>query len=186
MMWLLRASIGYDLAKVYGIGYSPSSNRVILPVNSMDGELVAFLARATDKQSPKYIAKYKQENANAVFTSLHKEGSPYDLVVAEDCLSAIRIGRYNTARSLLGTSADEGKVMSLLEGLPKLPRIAVWLDGDKAGKTGRNKLVRQLVLQGAEVRTITTPKDPKLYTNAEIERILHGSRHGASAVDAVP
>jgi DNA primase len=184
MLWLLRASIGYDLARVYGIGYSPKSNRVILPVHELDGELVAFIARATDNQQPKYIAKYKQGNIDAVFTSLHKEGSPFDLVVTEDCLSAIRVGRFNTARSLLGTSADAGKIMSLLAGLPRLPRIAVWLDGDKAGKNGRNKLVRQLVLQGAEVKRINTPKDPKMYTNAEIERIIHGARYGAVEVDA--
>ncbi|AUZ94731.1 DNA primase [Agrobacterium phage Atu_ph03] len=133
------------------------------------------MARATDNQKPKYIAKYKYDDMDAVFTSLIKENSPYDLVVAEDCLSAIRIGRYNTARSLLGTSSGQGKVMSLLQGLPKVPRIAVWLDGDKAGRKGRNSLARQLELLGAEVTKITTPKDPKAYTNAEIERILHGN-----------
>lgn len=169
MIWLLKAAVGYDLARQYGIGYSPKLDRVVLPVHE-EGTLVAFVARATDKQQPKYIARYKND-PSAVFTA-GTGGGRFDCVYTEDMLSAIRVGRYNLTRSILGTAADEGRSVSLLQGLPAVPRVAVWLDGDKAGRKGRDKLARRLSLIGAEVTKINTPKDPKLYSNREIQEIL--------------
>lgn len=172
-IWLLKASIGFDVAGRYGIGYSPKLDRVIIPI--MDsGELVAFTARAVDTQ-PKYIARYKY-GSSAVFTSLPDVRGLFDLVVMEDQLSTIRVGRYNLSRSLLGTSADGETAMALLKGIEDPHSIALWLDGDKAGKKGRDAVARRLGLLGLNVTKITTPKDPKLYTNREIQEILADAR----------
>lgn len=170
---MLLSSIGYDLSKQYGIGYSARTNRVIIPIYDND-ELVAFLSRATDNTQPKYIVRYKH-GTSAIFQTKPVQG-PFDAVITEDCLSAIRVGRYNQAVSILGTSSAADKTMSLLKSVPKLQSAAVWLDGDKAGRKGRDKVATQLSLMGVEVTKITTPKDPKLYTNAEIKEILYNAR----------
>lgn len=174
MLWLLLSSIGYDLAKQYGIGYSAKTNRVIIPIYD-NNELVAFLSRATDNTQPKYIVRYKNDTVSTVFRSLPATG-PFDVVITEDCLSAIRVGRYNQAVSILGTASAADKTMSLLKSVPNMQSAAVWLDGDKAGRKGRDKVATQLSLMGVEVTKITTPKDPKLYTNAEIKEILYNAR----------
>lgn len=51
-------------------------------------------------------------------------------------------------------------------------KIGVWLDGDKAGRVGREKVARSLSLVGAEVVHIRTPLDPKYYSDREIRGIL--------------
>lgn len=168
---------------MYGIKYSPRMNRIVLPIYK-DGALVAYLLRAVGKDSPKYIAKYKGDKNVCFHAECTKRGQSYDLVVVEDMLSAMRVAYCNTARSILGTASSIEVVMPLLEGLPKLPKIAVWLDPDNAGKKGRFDLARQLRLLGAEVTVIVTDKDPKYYANDEIKEILGYVGPSPTEVDA--
>ena len=189
--WLLKAGIGFDLQRKYGIGYSEKTNRVILPVYK-GTELIAFTARATDGTKPKYIARHKDGHENGYFASdpalvLGTDSvRGFDLVVVEDILSAIRVGRLVRTIALLGTSS-RGKIDGLWKdfGLHSNPTIAVWLDGDKGGRKGRNALARDLALQGANVIRINTPLDPKRYSNREIREILRDRLNPAQA-DEVP
>ena len=109
-----------------------------------------------------------------------------DLVLVEDILSAARVGRIARTVSILGTNAGQvlDRIWSDL-GLRDNPTIVVWLDGDKAGRKGRNALARALSLQGANVLTITTPLDPKKYSYREIREILRDRLSDATA-DEVP
>lgn len=177
--WQLKAGIDTAQGQHYGFGFDPKSNRVIVPVYE-DGVLVAFTARAVDKQTPKYIARYKEGYENAIFTSdpalmlpaAVLDGiPPYDLLVTEDVLSAIRVGRHVLSRSILGTTAKE-KTARVLAGLRDNPTVGVWLDGDRAGRKGRDRVAVDLSLQGATIIKITTPLDPKRYSNREIKEIL--------------
>lgn len=142
--------------------------------------LVAFTARAADKQTPKYIARHKDGHESATFTSdpaLSLPADvlvglpPYDLIVTEDILSAVRTGRLILSRSILGTTTT-GKGLGVLRQLRANPHVAVWLDGDKAGRKGRDKVATDLSLLGAHITKITTPLDPKRYSNREIKEIL--------------
>lgn len=124
----------------------------------------------------------KQKDSSVVFKSDEAQRLssdvvyPYDLVVVEDALSAIRVGKFVPAVALLGTTVrdKEHTVLSharVSEGRTN-PRVAVWLDGDKAGRKGRENVARKLSLVGAEVSRINTDKDPKRYTDREIRRLL--------------
>ena len=74
--------------------------------------------------------------------------------------------------SPLGTTINglESRVLEA-SGVPS-PRVAVWFDGDKAGRKGRDKTIRRLQLFGCSVTPINTPKDPKEYSMREIKEIL--------------
>ena len=191
--WLLRAGIPLALAEKYGIGFSAKLDRVVLPVYR-DKELIAYTMRSTTDK-PKYIERQQDETAifySRAETILEPEqvgDYGLDLVVTEDILSAIRVGRIVPAAALLGTSVSSGKVHSLLND-PSLrskeclvevnqnhvPRIGIWLDADKAGRTAARRLESRLELQGCSVLRIRTDKDPKRYSNREIKEILNGDR----------
>ena len=179
-VWLYRASISAELARHYGFGYSGSLRRVVLPVYR-DNALIGFTARSTINVKPKYIERMVSPSGS-IFVSdpsvlLPDSGdcvrdAGYDLVLTEDILSAVRVGRIaRRTVALLGTSANAEQLAAILKGVR---RIAIWLDPDKAGRTAGHKLSRTLQLQGFSVQSIRTERDPKFYSNAEIRRILNG------------
>jgi DNA primase len=179
-VWLYRASISAALARHYGFGYSGSLRRVVLPVYR-DNALIGFTARSTINAKPKYIERMATQSGS-VFVSdplllLPDSGdcvrdAGYDLVLTEDILSAVRVGRIaRRTVALLGTSANAEQLAAILKGVR---RIAIWLDPDKAGRTAGHKISRTLQLQGFSVQSIRTERDPKYYSNAGIRRILNG------------
>lgn len=179
-VWLYRAGVSHAVAKHYGFGYSAELRRVVLPVYK-DGKLAGFTARSTINERPKYIERMVDGNALFVAdpaialptTDDWPKGSGPDLVLTEDILSAVRVGR--CARyvvSLLGTSASAHQVSSILRRLPQNAQITVWLDPDKAGRSAAYDLQRTLRLQGYEVSLVKSNKDPKYYSNREIRRLL--------------
>lgn len=194
-VWLLKGGISNLLQKAYSIGYSPYYQRVVIPVYK-DGELDAFIARSLTGEKPKYIAKMRNPS-NALFVSDTKLQfrtdeaqalrSKMDFVITEDILSAIRVGRFVPAGAILGTSASDGvlsRIRSCIKGRqvgsslawwePQADdsRIAVWLDPDRAGRTGANKLRKALDLAGVQSTYISSGRDPKLLSDREIARIL--------------
>lgn len=176
-VWLYRAGISTALAKHYGFGFSPSLRRVVLPVYR-DSALVGFTARSTIGAKPKYIERMVSPSS-AIFiadtatalpaTEDWPEGSGPDLVITEDILSAVRVGRLvRRCVSLLGTSANAYQ----LEHTEGCETIAVWLDPDRPGRVAAHKLERTLALQGYKTKRIRTEQDPKYYSNREIRRLL--------------
>lgn len=193
-VWLLKGGISQALATAYGIGYSPYYQRVIIPVLK-DGELDAFIARSVTGERPKYIAKMRNpENALFISDSKMSHTTPeyqearnaFDLVITEDVLSAIRVGRFTTSAALLGTSLSSS-VLSQLEKSLRLRRtnalawwepqedsvrVAVWLDPDKAGRRGASKIESRLSMVGWSVRRISSSADPKRLSDRDIAQIL--------------
>jgi DNA primase len=177
-VWLYKAGISAALAKHYGFGFSPSLKRVVLPVYR-DSTLIGFTARSTIGAKPKYIERMASPSG-AVFAADPATRLPDgdacsdtdgpDLVLTEDILSAVRVGRIaRRCVALLGTSANEYQ-LEATAGCAK--SIAIWLDPDRAGKKAAYKLNRTLSLQGYETVTIRTEQDPKRYSNREIRSIL--------------
>lgn len=108
-----------------------------------------------------------------------------DVVVVEDALSAIRVGRIAPAVAVLGTSIEGREVQVIGKPGDRPRRVVVWLDGDKAGQQAKLKFKRRLELMGADVQLVVTPKDPKRYSNRQIQELLL-DRFGTAAHDAVP
>ena len=167
MLWYLKAGISPELARSYGIGYSPDMQRVVLPVYGLDGELDAVQMRST---SPFIKPKYLNPAGPKVSAAIFMSGPPTGVtVVVEDILSAIKVGRLTHSTSVLGTTFTDARVAKIAE---HNHTVVVWMDNDKAGRKGRLTAVRQLLLQGIEVYRVRTPDDPKSYSLDEIQEHL--------------
>jgi DNA primase len=176
-VWLYKAGVGHTVSKHYGFGYSPSLRRVILPIYK-DGVLQGYTARSTINERPKYIEKVVEPSAT-VFVSDPSIALPWsgdgllgtvpDVLLCEDILSAVRVGRHvRLSIALLGTSATPRQLsLSDVRGT-----VGIWLDPDKAGNKGAKAIQRSLSIQGYETKLIRSAKDPKYYSNREIRRLL--------------
>jgi DNA primase len=171
MLWYLKYGIDPELAASYGIGYSPSYERVILPVLD-DGELIAVQMRAVEPwHKPKYLNPTGPKVAAAVFMSAEPTGIT---VVVEDILSAIKVGKVAHATSILGTSMTDQRA----NRIARLNHTAiVWMDNDRAGREGRLSASRQLRLLGMRVFEVRTDSDPKTYSIEEIKKHLRSMKH---------
>lgn len=160
-VWLSRGGVNTALAMKKGIVYSPSLNRVCIPV-VFNGEYQGYSARRLkDDGSPKYLHRQKDREK---FIYSCPAGTD-SVVLVEDILSAIRVGEYTSAVAVQGTSLTD----TLLEYLTQhYTSFIIWLDNDNRHvKLNQAKMLRQLQLYG-DVRIIKTDKDPKEMTDAEI------------------
>jgi hypothetical protein len=180
-VWFLKGGVNTDMAAFYRMGFSPTLNRVVLPVYE-GTRLNAYICRALNGEKPKYIAFYMNGVSNAVFktdtsTMLPAEflgdtaGLP-DYCITEDILSAVRCGRIVRSRALLGTAIRNAGDL----GIPQGSTVAVWTDPDKAGYVALVKQARRLDLEGIKVRLIRSERDPKYYSNQEIKEYLTDRR----------
>lgn len=177
-LFLLKAAVDHVLARQYGIGYSPSVERVIIPIYHK-GVLDGYTARSVQGK-PKYIERARTPGSLVFIAdrapplpTAAELGNRYDLVLVEDALSAIRIGRNCTSQvcALMGTSLNPAQsARTVLRDGGRA--VAIWLDPDRAGQAAARTIETQLRLQGHDVTVIRSRADPKLLTNREIREHL--------------
>ena len=174
VLWFLKSGVPLDIAKAYRFGYSEALARVVMPVWDNQESLIAVQSRAVyDNQQPKYLNKTGGDK-NPIFESddSYLLGDPIaeGLVMTEDILSTVRVGRLLPSFSTLGTSLCSKVAVRASTGL-ETP-IYIWYDGDEAGVKGARKAAKTLELIGQDYRIVKTEKDPKEYNNEEIESII--------------
>jgi 5S rRNA maturation endonuclease (ribonuclease M5) len=160
------------------IGYSPSWDRVILPVYE-DGKLVYWQGRALRKDTEKYISAKAHPKVMAWKIGNLPTGGDDKLIIVEDYLSAIKVSRYCDAVALLGTSPD---IDCLSERLHNYKSVGVLLDPDMAGINKAYELAKRLslVARGNVVQltaaTEATCKQPKEMSDEMLKGIVSGLR----------
>ena len=180
MIWLLKAGISMAVARQYDIGWSDSLQRVVLPVYRKSAGQQPILeyvqCRSIDPRvKPKYLNKYGTGVSSVVAVSQNireqtgTAGAGGSIVVVEDILSMIRVGKIHPAVSILGTTLTDGRIHRISE---LCSSVILWLDGDYAGRLGAKKAEQKLSLMGIPCSTLHTSKDPKFYSNREIREIL--------------
>ena len=166
MLILLKASITPYMARQAGFGWTPRYQRVVLPVYDADEQLVYYQARAVlQGQTPKYLNP-RIDRAPILYCRRHLSNINKSVIVTEDILSAERVYQAQTRAdtvSILGTKIT----LQQANKLSKYAHVIMWLDSDKAGRSGDLKISKLLELT-TRVSTICTPKDPKLLTNMQI------------------
>jgi hypothetical protein len=166
--WVNKYGIQADyLSARFDFGYSPSYNRLIMPVYE-NGRLVFWQGRGLSSTSPKYLSC--QAHNKVVFEALSLSKKITTAVVCEDILSAIKC--YLTfdskvdAFALLGTSAD---INVLRKKLDHYAVVHLFLDADRPGKMASTELTKRLSLVlPALVIDHTLPKQPKEMTPTEL------------------
>lgn len=149
-----------------GIGWSDSLQRIVIPVYSTDGELLYFQCRAVHKgQLPKYSNPSREKSS-----LLYMAGWGYSkqrVVVTEDILSCIRVGKHIPAACILGTKTSDEQAGILSQ----FKHVTYWLDNDDAGHRGARAGTAKLRL-ATHADSIHSQHDPKEYSDREIRQYL--------------
>lgn len=170
-----RFGIDPATCKKYGIKYceyyskkgTRFRNRIVFPLFH-EGEQVGLQARATMlDDEPKYLTAGTKEH---LFWTHPKEKG--EIVIVEDILSAIKVGKVKPAVALLGTSISDERLLTLAENYDT---IYIWLDGDGPGKRAAQKLHDKLILYTDNLYRIETKEDPKCVFSKDIQSLLNTS-----------
>lgn len=134
--------------------YSPSIDRHIF----QDGSY--WEARSVIGKQPKTLS-----HGDKPFI-LFGSGDP--IIVVEDVVSAIKVGRVCTAIPLFGNSLPPEWMVRIAKLRPQ--HVGIWLDSNMVGQS--RKLVKKFNLLAPISGTIETELDPKCYSTEQIKEIL--------------
>lgn len=155
----------------FGIFWSNERQRIIFPYYIGDGiqkaQMLSAWARSLTRE-PKWLFWGDSKTKSRLLASTTRR--ILNLVIVEDVVSAIRLNRFAHVLSLGGTALSDAAEF-YVECYKSDQPVIVWLDGDQAGKRSAEKIRKQLKF-GTEVKIISTPKDPKAYTDQELYDIL--------------
>lgn len=170
LTWLYDYGIHDSEIRDFGFGYSKQLDRLILPVWDEEGNLLYWQGRnlgKVTKENPKYI-NVKSAGRDVFFTRKIDKfcGS---VVLVEDILSAIRVGRQVDCMALLGSYIPDSTSVKVRDYV----RVFIWLDPDKLKDSIKytNKLA---VLSGTQIKPIMSQRDPKEYSDYKIYEYLTG------------
>lgn len=165
-LWLYKAGITEARWREFGFGYSEIYDRVIMPIFE-NNKLVWFQCRALHHgQKPKYIQPAR-DRSNIMFSVGCNNTDLRRVIVVEDILSAVRVGKHTPTKSLLGTKVTTQQAAAL----GKYSEVITWFDPDTAGRKGANKIRRTIGLI-TEVRNVSSSRDPKELSDSEITKCL--------------
>ena len=162
-------------------------NRVVFPIHSVSGRVIAFGARTLLKEKSETVAKYVNSKESEIYV---KNKSLYGIWFAKqeiarkdkcflvegylDVLSMHQLGIKNVVASS-GTSLTDGQI-SLISRFTQ--NVTVMYDGDSAGVHASLRAIGMLLKAGMNVRLLFIPDgdDPDSYarkhTLAEVETFI--------------
>jgi hypothetical protein len=160
---------GWDWVRKYGLTaeqliknnvlYSPSRNQVIFTFPPTE----LWQARNFDRE-PKYLTSGPHDAILPIYSQSEADA----IVLAEDCLSAIKISYVGCdSMPLLGSSLSSSKLSRIAKTYRNL---VVWLDHDKGSEA--HKIARRASLLGMQARVVHTELDPKDYRYGQIREYL--------------
>lgn len=166
---------GLTIKRESGGYYDRFSGRVIFPVHSLSGRVIAFGGRTlrTDKKTAKYLNSPESE-------IYHKSDSLYGIFFAKkaitqenrcilvegytDVISMHQAGIANVVASS-GTSLTEGQIKLIKRFTPN---VTVLYDGDSAGIKASLRGIDMLLKEGLNVRVVLLPdgEDPDSFARS--------------------
>lgn len=169
--WVWKAGITDGEINDIPIYYSDAILRCVLPVYDMGRNLVSYQTRRVFREdtAPKYIT-YGDNSSIIQFGDSNGEL----LVIVEDYLSGVRVGRHTPCLVLNGTSLQGHHLKWILyKGYTK---FLLFLDDDNATvKKNQVKIKQTLDMIGNCMIYHSNGKDPKEHTDTELKEIIDGS-----------
>jgi len=178
--WLSQFTIGIVEVARYGLSERGFDRYgLYFPVRGVDGDYRGYLRRSLEERTqesgeelsgPKWLTRCPP--GEVYLSSPWRRNKIVFLV--EDAPSVIRLGKngYN-ALGLLGTSIRKEQLPNIMKLLVRAmpPKVVVALDPDATFKA--KKIAGDLTTYWQGVKAITTTKDPKWWTDEEIERAVN-------------
>lgn len=163
--WLKKYGITDDEIQFYGICWNPSTDSLVFPMKQ-DGVIKLTNERyfGSNIKHPKYLTYGQKTKLHTFIVSPHHNGH---LVIVEDPVSYIKVGRLASSLPLLGATIPTS-VHKWAVG--KFKSVRVWLDIDKATRSfiEASKFSQYI----PDTRSILTEYDPKEYSTEQIKFIL--------------
>ena len=167
---------GYDITKdeclIHDITWSESLQGIVFPFYTTDEKkqvwVQGYQVRNFVKGRPKYTTMGPKDDI--YWWQGRQHAAKRGIILVEDCVSALKLGRQACALPLLGSSLPRRKQIDLYKTSDKL---FFWLDEDMAATS--YKYAEQCAAQGYETQVIVTPEDPKWYDDSDITEILTGA-----------
>jgi len=163
--WLKFHQITDKEIEEHRMGWSESQRLLIFPLFNGNGELVAWQGRSFDPSKKiKYISHgpiHKLRHFVGISSSVDNT-----VILVEDLISAIRIGRFHTAMPLWGTHIPLELITDLAA---EFRSVGVWLDSDKTD------YAIKAVLRASQIMPaflITSALDPKTYSDQQIQEFI--------------
>jgi len=175
--FILKAGISQREVIANDIRYDKEVDGVYLSILNADVP-VGYILRRFNYDGPKYLNDY----IDGVYPRCHISRPAIDsdhVVITEDVLSCIKVGRQFNAVALCGTNAD---VWTLNWLIKHYNRFSIFLDDDNKIVKKQQRVLRNTLGMMGEARIITgVGKDPKYLSNSELREIIDGTCHTAHA-----
>lgn len=177
VQWYFKCGLTLEAITRHGLGASKGVLQVtksfnipgtyaILPVCHL-GHMSGYQARGFSGSRSKYV------NIGSLNHLLYFDKNLYGpTVVVEDIMSALRISDigYNVI-CVMGTHLSNEKLVEALFLGKICAEIIIWLDSDVPGQKAA-QILREKFKWITKCKIIQSTKDPKLYSNDEIRRLI--------------
>ena len=170
-MWLAKYDITKDEVLKDGLLWSNNMEGLIFPFykNTPNSGVIleGYQVRTFVKGRPKYITIGPRDEIFWYHGLQHAK--KHGIILVEDCVSAMKVGRQACTVPLLGANISKRKQIDLY----KTSEILIfWLDYDKADEA--YKYASHCASLGYTTKVIVTKDDPKVYLDTEVKEILDG------------
>jgi len=163
----------------HNIGYSPSLEQLIFPVFDEMKHITMWQGR-----NMKYGSQIKYQTHGPASTTMYLAGindnKRNTLIVTEDLLSAIKVGRIYQTMPLWGSSLSLGMAKGLAK---RFASLGIWLDRDKTREAVETSL---RVSQFLPTYVITSEFDPKQYSTMVIAEMVQAASRRVLFRDELP
>lgn len=167
LSWLTKYGISRQEVEHYGICWNTNTDSLVFPIYNSQKAIIYCQERyfGSDIHHAKYVTHGSKTQQLA---QILNRNAPRTVVLVEDFISAIKVGRVCTSSPLLGSTIDPNAVRWVTE---RFNKVRVWLDLDKATQALHE--ASKLALAIPNTRVIITVLDPKEYSTQEILQKLN-------------
>jgi len=147
--YLAERGITPDVARLFGVGHYAGrgimSGRIVIPIHSLEGALVAYVGRSIDAREPRYRFPAGFRKSRLLF-NLHravKDTKRGTAVIVEgffDCMNVHQAG-YQSVVALMGSTLSEWQTVLLRETFQE---TVLMLDGDDGGRAATTIIAPRL------------------------------------------
>ena len=174
--YLIDRGFSIDTLEYFGIAFSDSKNRIVIPARDEKHKVVGFIGRAISPDiQPKYLYSKGFPRKNILF-NLNNAKRFDSCIIVEGSLDAMKIHQagYPNVVSSLGATITREHIATLGSHFDK---IIIFSDNDSAGNAMRDEIIKHLY--DKELRIINFEnsgfKDPGDMNSDQISEFINNS-----------
>jgi len=169
--WILSCGLSRREVIANAIRYDKEIDGIYLTVFNGTAD-IGYILRRFNYAGPKYINDFDNDASPRICVPRPVVASS-TVVLVEDILSAIKVGRQYAAIALLGTGCDIRSINWLIKNYK---RFIIFLDDDNKIVKRQQRVLKNTLGMLGESRIITgVGKDPKHLSNSELREIIDGT-----------